>query len=182
MPAPTIKGKYITLRQIRKSDAESIQKHANDKLVSRYMTLLPYPYKIDDAYDWIKNCHRINRTKSNTMWGIQDNATGCIIGGIGLHRIDFHNKNAETGYWIGRKYWRKGLMTEAVRMIIRYSFIELKLVRVYAVCMDKNDASMGVLTKVGFTKEGIMRKACFKNRRWHDIYCFSILNNEFRNS
>ena len=64
MPAPTIKGERITLRQIKKSDAESIQKHANDKLVSRYMTCLPFPYKIEDAYNWIRNCHRVNRTKN----------------------------------------------------------------------------------------------------------------------
>lgn len=114
MPAPIIKSDRITLRQISKSDAESICKHANDKLVSRYMVCLPFPYKIEDAYSWIKNCHRVNRTKSNIMWGIEDNASGIIIGGMGIHHIDYQNKNAETGYWIGRKYWGNGLMTENI--------------------------------------------------------------------
>lgn len=181
MPAPTIIGKLITLRQIKKSDAESIQKHANDKLVSRYMICLPFPYKIEDAYDWIKNCHRVNRTKSNIMWGIQDNATGEIIGGMGLHRIDFHNKNAETGYWIGRKYWRQGFMTEAVKLLLKYSFKELKLVRIFAVCMHNNDGSMAVLNKIGFTKEGILRKTIYKNRRWYDLHSFGILKEEYKN-
>jgi len=180
MPAPTIKGNRVTLRQIRKSDAKSIQKHANDKLISRYMTLLPFPYTIEHAYSWIKDCHRVNRSKTNIMWGIEDNATGDIIGGMGLHRINYQNKNAETGYWIGRKYWRQGLMTEAVKLVLKYAFKELKLMRIYAVCLHPNEASMGVLIKAGFTKEGIMRKACYKNRRWYDVDCFAILKDEFR--
>ncbi|MFH2049126.1 MAG: GNAT family N-acetyltransferase [bacterium] len=179
MPAPTIIGERITLRQIRKSDAISIQKHANDKLISRYMILLPYPYKLEDAYSWIRICHRVNRSKTDIMWGIQDNDTGEIIGGMGLHHINYQNKNAETGYWIGRIYWRRGLMSEAVKMVLKYSFSDLKLVRVYAVCMQPNKASMGVLKKLGFTKEGILRKACYKNRRWYDIHTFGILKEEF---
>ncbi len=181
MPAPTIIGTRITLRQIRKRDAESIQKHAHDKLVSRYMTCLPFPYKIEHALLWIKNCHRVNRTKTDIMWGIQDNTTGEIIGGIGLHHINYQHKNAETGYWIGRKYWRLGLMTEAVKLVLKYAFKELKLIRVYAVCMHPNTASMGVLIKVGFTKDSIQRKACYKNRHWYDIHGFGILKEELKN-
>jgi RimJ/RimL family protein N-acetyltransferase len=74
-------------------------------------------------------------------------------------------KIAEIGYWIGEPYWGKGIAGRAVALITANGFGELNLVRIYAGVFDFNIASMKVLEKNGFQKEGIFRHAVIKNGR-----------------
>lgn len=84
--------------------------------------------------------------------------------------------NADIGYWIGESYWGKGYGTEAVRLLVRYAFDELKLIRVYASVFESNRASMRVLEKSGFHLEVIIKSGIIKNDVVMDEYVYSILS------
>lgn len=99
---------------------------------------------------------------------------------ISLMKIDYKNKNTEIGYWLGRKYWGKGIMKEAIKLILNFGFKKLKLVRIYARVMHPNISSAKLLEKSGFRYEGRMRKTILRRGKWMDELRYSILSNEFQ--
>lgn len=157
-----------------------IQRNANHRDVARFVPCLPNPYTARDARMWINHCFLVARRGGEYQFGIEDKVSRCIIGMIGLHRVNRTDRNAEVGYWLGRRYWNRGFVTEALRLIAQYSFGSLKLVRVYAIVLDTNTASIRALEKTGFVRESVMRQASFHGRRWHNVYGYGLLAKEFR--
>lgn len=97
----------IRLRKVTPSDAESIYQYARAKEISRY-TFIPHPYTIQNATDFIRQSQIHFRKKKQFHFGIELKETGEIIGMIGLMYVDFKNKNAELGYWLGKNFGEKG--------------------------------------------------------------------------
>ena len=175
-----IEGTKINLRYHLSSDAVSIFRYASDEAISRH-TFIPHPYTIKDAHEFIKLSGSARRKKVAYHYGIEDKETGQIIGGIGLEAIDRVHHKGEIGYWVARPFWRQGIMTEAISLILGLCFAEVELHRVYAHVFPDNIASMRVLEKVGFTREGLLRQAAMKNGSFVDTYIYSILEDEWRN-
>jgi len=82
------------------------------------------------------------------------------------------------GYWLGEPYWNKGIATTAVNIITDFAFGELAFKRIYAGVFEYNLASMKVLEKNGFVKEGICRKAVLKNDKFWDEHLYAKLKQE----
>ena len=74
----------------------------------------------------------------------------------------------------------KGYCTEALRIMVDYLFLSKDIVRVQACANEENAASQRVLEKVGFTKEGTMRKSSFSRGKWVDMAVYSILREEWK--
>jgi RimJ/RimL family protein N-acetyltransferase len=173
-----IEGKSINLRKVTRSDAQSIYEHAKDREISRY-TFIPHPYKREDALHFIKFTHRQMKKEKEYHLGIELKTTGQIIGMIGMMQISQKHRRAEVGYWLGRSHWGKGYAAEALHLMLRYGFKELKLVRIWARVMHPNLASARMLEKIGFTFEGRLRKSLMQNGRWLDELRYGILKEEF---
>ncbi|MEW5795874.1 MAG: GNAT family protein [Candidatus Zixiibacteriota bacterium] len=174
-----IAGRQINLRRIRRADAPSLVKHINDITVARN-TFIPHPYGLKDAHAFIRTNHLNWRKGERYGFGIEDPATGEIIGGIGLEMISRKHRCFELGYWLSRKYRGRGMATEAVRLAVGFGFKELKLVRIQAHVFTGNDVSVRVLEKCGFTFEGTARKRIKHRGRWRDLMMYSILRGEWR--
>lgn len=176
-----IEGKRIILRTLKKSDAKSIQENLNNKEVSKYTRIIPYPYTLRHAQDFIKIAQQtIGSSREDYSFGIEIKETRKIIGVVSLTHIDYQNRNAEVGYWLGKKYWGKGLAKEALFGILNFGFNNLKLFRIYANVMHPNIASVKLLEKAGFKFEGRMRKSILKDGEWLDELRYSILEEEYR--
>ncbi len=180
MPIPTLQGKLIALRKLRRSDADSIQRHANNRDIARFLPRLPFPYTLQEARKWITLTPRLAREDKAYNLGIEDVESGKIVGMIGLRSINRQDRNAEVGYWVGTSFQRRGYAGEALDLILKFAFKELRLARVYAVVHQKNVASVKLLERIGFVREGIWRKASLINRRWYDVYAYGILKEEYR--
>lgn len=176
---PYIKGEKINLRRIKRSDAESIQENGNDPDVMRYL-FSPYPYTMEHVYGFIKASHRMHGEETGYPLGIEHKQTKQIIGLIGLYRVDHSNRLAETGFWLGKKYWRRGYTKEAVILTLKFSFEELNFHRIYARTFHPNKASMKLIEKIGFIYEGSLRKHVFKHGRFMDMHFYGILKEEFK--
>jgi RimJ/RimL family protein N-acetyltransferase len=180
-----IEGKRIVLRTPEKSDARSIQENLNDKEVSRYTRIIPYPYTLRHARDFIKIAQQQQHRRGGSSreegysFGIEIKQTHKIIGVISLTRLDCQNRNAEVGYWLGKKYWGRGLAKEALLGILDFGFGDLKLFRIYANVMHPNTASAKLLEKAGFELEGRMRKSVLKDGEWLDELRYSMLEEEY---
>lgn len=93
---------------------------------------------------------------SSLSWVIE--ADGEFVGGIGIQNIDLANRKTEMGYWLGRPYWGRGIMTAALKQFLRLIDRKYGFVRVYGMVFSDNMASQRVMEKAGFRLEGVLRK------------------------
>lgn len=175
-PIPGIK---INLRPITKDDAASIYKYARNRSISRY-TFLPHPYTRKDADEWVITSTERNASGIDFNMGIELPASGEIIGMISLNNIDVINRNAELGYWLGKPFWGKGYVSEAIELLVNHSFRRFKLNRIYARVMRPNTVSAHLLEKCGFTYEGTLRKNIKRNGRYLDELRYGLLLEDWR--
>ena len=175
-----LKSEKLILRKLRTSDAASIYLNARDKEIPRFMPPLPYPYKLADAKEFIKNSIKEWVSGDNITFGITLKEKDEVIGTIALNQKRSSPFVAEVGYWLGKKYWRQGIGTEALQLILSYGFNKLKLKRIFAKVLSGNEASYTLLKKNGFKFEGCLRRHVFSRGRWHDDLIFGILKEEFK--
>jgi len=142
------------------------------------MTNLPYPYKVKDGRFFVNKTKEEVRKKKADRFGIEIDKK--IIGMIGLESLNLKEKNAELGYWLGKKHWRKGIVSEAAKLILNYGFKDLKLVRIYARVFHQNKPSYRLLEKIGFKPEGTLRKHIKKNGKYYDELRYGLLKEEFK--
>ncbi|WP_026574929.1 GNAT family N-acetyltransferase [Bacillus sp. UNC438CL73TsuS30] len=117
--------------------------------------------------------------KRGIRWGIVLKANQKFIGTIGLNGLQLKNKRAEIGYEIHPHYWRNGYTSEAINEVLRFSFEKLDLYRIGAVVYPENVASVNLLKKIGFIKEGLLRGYIKQNNQSHDTYVLSLLKPEW---
>ena len=129
----------------------------NNKNVSDWLVMVPYPYTKKDARWWINHCKDAKNNKKDFLYAIEIEEEH--VGGISLHKKFEHS--AELGYWLGEPYWGKSYMFEAINKIIEIAFEELKLIRVFAYVFEENIKSENVLLKTGFEYESLLKK-CHK--------------------
>lgn len=153
------------LREWRRGDEPSLVRHANNRNVwINLRDVFPYPYTQADARSWIRLA---NTNGLNLVFAID--VEGFAVGAIGLHPgDDVHRHSAEIGYWLGEEYWNRGIVTEAIIAVTEYAFKTMEMARVHAEVFQWNTASMRVLEKAGFVREGVLRKSVYKDRQWVD--------------
>jgi len=108
-----------TIRQWRLDDAESLARHANNrKIWLAVRDLFQHPYTIQDAHEFLQ------RTISEGLaMKFCIEIDGVAVGGIGVHPgEDVHRHTATMAYWLGHKFWGRGVMTEAVTAVTDFCF------------------------------------------------------------
>lgn len=88
-------------------------------------------------------------------------------------------KTAEVWFKTHKDHWRQGYTTEALKRVLEFGFVDLKLHRIEAGCATDNIASGKTLEKVGFIKEGMKRKKLPIRGVWKDNYFYGILEEDF---
>jgi ribosomal-protein-alanine N-acetyltransferase len=107
------------------------------------------------------------------------NDDNAMVGGLTLANIRRGVAQAGSiGYWVGAPYARKGYMTAALRALVPFCFRTLRLHRLEAACIPNNDASVALLEKTGFTREGYARSYLCINGIWQDHLLFARLDSD----
>lgn len=161
----------FTLRPWLLTDAESLQRHANNPNVSALLLdRFPNPYTINDAINWVT----LNQDQNpivNFAIAINGNATG----GIGLDfRVDIYRKTPLLGYWLSEEYWGRGIMPEAIKLITNYAFEHLDVICIQANPLSKNQQSVRVLEKAGYQQQGIIKQSVIKAGEILDEHIYAI--------
>ena len=131
----------------------------------RYFKNSNYLANMDRAYSFL-----IFKTDDKTL-----------LGGINVGNVRRGvSQSASLGYWIGEKYARNGYMKEALKLLIPSLFVDLRLNRIEAATLEENIASKSLLKKIGFKKEGVLRKYLKINGTWRDHILYGLLENDFR--
>jgi RimJ/RimL family protein N-acetyltransferase len=156
----------------------------NNINVSKWLLVVPFPYKKKDAVWWIDHCNKIwkNNKKDKYEFSIELKEEKNIIGGITLSDVNKFQGTATTGYWLGEKYWRNGYGTEALGALLKFAFNKLKLRRLNVSVFSGNPSSGKLLEKFGAKKEGLKRKAVRSkaNKFIYDEIIYGLLKSEWR--
>jgi|SRR3989339_222630 len=177
-----LKTKRLVLRPANMKDIDAIVENINNLRVSKWLLVVPYPYKRKDAIYWINSHKKQEKKKDSYDFAIELNEEKRIIGGCGLKKVDINQGTAKVGYWIGEKYWKKGYGSEALEALINIAFKKLKLRRLEADVFVGNPFSGLLLEKFGFKKEGLRRKACKSKAtgKIYDEYVYGLLKEEYK--
>lgn len=104
-----------------------------------------------------------------------------LVGGLTLsHVVRGVTQSCSLGYWMGEAYAGQGLMTAAVKAIIPFVFDTLRLHRLEAACLPHNAASIRLLEKAGFTREGYARRYLCIDGQWQDHILHAIVSDDPR--
>lgn len=165
--------RVCVLRPWRAGDEEALVRHADNVNVWRGMRdAFPHPYRRGDARQWIRAAAA---ERPPTHFAIV--VDGEAAGGIGYQRgEDVARFSAEVGYWLGEAHWDRGITSAALRAVTEHAFHEEPdLIRLYALPFTRNTASLRVLEKCGYAREGILRRSAVKEGEVLDQAVYAIL-------
>lgn len=166
MPIPFAGG---VIRPWKPTDLEALVTLADNRAIWRNLVdAFPHPYRKKDARAWIKAVASQLPCQHFAVCvrpaGASGKSVPVVAGGIGVTLgKDIRAGTAEVGYWLGEPYWGRGLMTSAVEAFTEFAFREYKLRRLFAQVLAWNPASMRVLEKSGYAREGTLRNGAKKD-------------------
>ena len=176
---PVIRTQRLHLRKLTMKDAGDIFEYSKDPLVAEHV-LWDAHRSVSESKGYIRYMMRKYRYGEPSSWGIVWDAEEKVIGTIGFMWIQPENAAAEVGYSLARRFWNRGLMTEALQALIRYGFEEMHLNRIEAIHETDNPASGAVMRKCGMLHEGTMRSKIINKGRFVDVELYAILRRDYQ--
>lgn len=157
----------IKLREYQYSDIVQLSNRANSEKVSRYMIdTFPYPYTKEHAHWWVTVGCKANGAVSRVIL-----CDEIFVGGIGVTpQKGWKSHTGEIGYWLGEKYWGRGIAQKSVELMTEFAFKEMSLLKLFGIVLSPNKGSMKVLEKCGYQLEGVLKSEVMKHGRYYDIY------------
>lgn len=174
----TIETERLTLRRFREDDAEAQFKNwASDPEVTRYLRWEPHR-TVEESRESI--ARRIQRYEEpdTYMWAITLR-DGALIGAISARVQSEEDSIADTGYCLGRAFWGKGYVPEALKAVIEYMFLRVGVNRMEAVHAVENPASGAVMRKAGMLREGRLRQAYRNHAGYHDGELYGLVREDW---
>lgn len=166
-------GARCSLRTLRPEDAPSLAAFGDNRNIWINVTdRFPHPYTLEDARIFIGRRLETPEPAVTLAIAVEDLAVGVIEVRAGT---DVRRRTAEAGYWLAEPYWGRGIMTEALTLITAYAFERFEFDRIEARVFAWNPASARVLEKAGYTFEGRLRRACFKDGKVTDDLVYAAL-------
>jgi len=150
----------LRVRNWRREDLDCLLRYANNpKIAANLRDQFPHPYTRREGIEYLNYVRTMEVPMSFAL-----EFAGEAIGGIGFKQgTDIARLSVEMGYWLGEPFWGRGLTTRAVSATSDWAFDAYRIVRIFATAFAHNVASMRVLEKSGFQREGILRRSAIKN-------------------
>lgn len=157
-------NEWVTVRSLNKDHLVPFEpnwskEYKSKRYFKKTLAMQSYSWKADHRYCFL-------------IFKLDDNQ---LIGGININNVCRGSAQfASLGYWLDKQYQGAGYMFEAVSLILKFSFISLKLHRVNASCILRNSRSKKLLERLGFKYEGKAEKYLNINGVWEDHYLFGL--------
>jgi RimJ/RimL family protein N-acetyltransferase len=174
-----IYGKHLRLRGVERSDIPRFFEWLNDPEVTEGLSLY-LPMSMTDEEKWFERLAKTEQAEKPLSIEIKDGDGWRLIGNSGIFNLEWPNRSAEFGIFIGDKsLWNKGYGTEAVELILKHGFETLNLNRIYLRVYSTNPGARRSYEKAGFVTEGTLREAVYKHGKYADIHIMSVLRSEW---
>jgi diamine N-acetyltransferase len=172
-------GKRVRLRGVERNDLPSFQAWLNDPEVTEGLATY-LPLSMIDEEQWLDRISHIEPDERPLAIELKEGRTWRLIGNSGFFNLEWANRCAEFGIFIGDKsLWNKGYGTEAVQLLLKHGFESLNLHRIYLRVYSTNPRARRSYEKAGFILEGTMRDAVYRHGKYADIHIMSVLRSEW---
>jgi len=181
-PDRRLYARDLYLQRLNRSQAEELRQLylANRAYLNRWLQPLPEKISLQQMQGLIAEDHRLARKGSRLDLGIFESDSNRLIGRVALHSVDYGiQHSAGMSYWISHQLCRSGLMTRSLATMVSFAFEEALLHRLWLHIVSDNIASLGLSGKLGFCREGVLRKNLFINGEWQDSVLMSMLASEY---
>ncbi|WP_158628929.1 GNAT family N-acetyltransferase [Dyella choica] len=153
MPVPTLVTERLILRGITEADAEPYERHFVDYEVIRHLSAeVPWPFPAGGVGAFIRDRIVPVQGQDRWVWGLHRQGVDGVIGAIDLRR---YGERKNRGFWLGREFWGKGYMTEAVIRVNDFAFDELGFERLVFANAVGNERSRNVKLRTGARLVGV---------------------------
>ena len=176
---PELAADRVSLRMLRDEDVPALFEIFGDAEAMKYWSW-PAFTDVSEARRLLEDIRGYAAAGTLFQWGIARNDDGAVIGTTTLFQIDRAHRRGEIGFALARAAWGKGYASEAVSRLIRYAFEELDLHRLEADPDPENDASIRVLERQGFKREGLLRERYILNGQAMDAAYYGLLRREWK--
>lgn len=171
---PILETDRLILRQLAAADAQDCFLFLSDEENIRYYDPAPIT-QLEQAEKSIERHRRRFAQQEALRWGITLKGENRVIGNGG-YAWEADNQLAVLSYILSKRYWNKGIMTEALTAMIQFGFAHIHLHRIEAQVAYPNLASARLLEKLGFQEEGRLRERQYANNQFVDERMFALIN------
>jgi [ribosomal protein S5]-alanine N-acetyltransferase len=173
-PFPTLTTPRLILRQIDFTDSQELFVLRSDRRVMAYIDR-PLAKTVEDAGKLIQIIKDSEKEKTAVMWAVTLKGDPKLIGTVGYWKIMMEHFRAEIGYLLHPDFQGKGIMQEAIEEVIRFGFDTMGLHSIEANVNPENTASIRLLERNNFVREGYFRENYFFEGRFLDTAIYSLL-------
>ena len=126
-----------------------------------------------DAQWYVSNFESDDLFGKGSVWAID--YKNQFIGSVGLHSGTMQHRKSELGYWLAPSHWSRGIMKRALQTLLEHVFQERALNRISARIAPNNEASLALVRRLGFRKEGLERQGYCVDGEFKDVEVWSLL-------
>ena len=173
----------ITLKQLAETDAPYIFRviDSQREYLGRWLPFVPGTKTVLDTMAFIWSVTETPEFFRELVFCIHYRNEFAGLIGLKFNPADKANKRTEIGYWLSEPFQKKGIVTQAAKMLIDYAFDELELNRIAIKCAVGNQPSKNIPMRLGFIFEGIERDGeLFPDGHFVDLEVFSLLKKEWK--
>ena len=173
-------GKLVRLRAQGPEDLEILKKMDQNRNTESDRAddciKLPRPqWKLEETF----HDRLVRESETETYRFMIENMEGVTVGSINAHDVDFRNGTFSYGLGVYEEFRRKGYASEAVILMMRYYFNELRLHKCNVAVWSFNTPSIRLHEHIGFVHEGVMREVYYTDGRYYDDILFGMTQEEF---
>lgn len=176
LPFKDLESERLLLRQITPGDVNEIFELRSNPETMKYIPR-PLVTSIDEAMNHIEMIQDKIEKNEGINWAITLKDDPKMIGIIGHYRVKWEHFRSEIGYMLLPEYQGKGIISEAIQLMINYGFYEMQMHSLEAIIDPKNTASAKVLEKNNFVREAHFLQNEFYDGKFLDTVIYSILKN-----
>jgi ribosomal-protein-alanine N-acetyltransferase len=174
-PFPNIQTERLNLRRITEDDLDDMFLLRSNLDAMKHISR-PVSVSNSEVLALIQKVEAGINGNTGIVWGICLNQSNRVIGTIGFHRIEKENYRAEIGYMLLPEFWSNGIMSEAIKEVIKHGFNSMNLHSIEANIDPLNSRSKNILLKFGFKKEAYFKENLYFNGKFLDSEIYSLIN------
>lgn len=177
-PFPELTSQRLKLRQVRPEDVNEVFFLRSDKKVMEFLDRPPAK-STDEAKQFIEKLKDLEDKQEAVTWAITLKEDVKLIGTIGFWRMMREHDRAEIGYVLHPHFQGKGIMQEALSIVLEYGFKTMNIHSVEANVNPGNNSSINLLERNNFKREGYYKENYYFNSQFLDTAIYSLLVSDF---
>jgi RimJ/RimL family protein N-acetyltransferase len=177
---PMLRGKDVTLRELRVSDAASLLALLTTEEVTRFIS--PPPTTIEGFERFIKWAQSERQAGRYACYAVVPDGYDTAVGLFQVRQLDPTFDTAEWGFALGSPFWGSGLFVAGAELVIEFAFEVAGIRRLEARAAVQNGRGNGALRKIGAVQEAVLRSSFIRGGKQYDQSLWAILDQDWYRS